>query len=116
MSTWELFTFPGVAPVIYIYGHTMLLAFAYTAGTSALPPIPSVHISNKNNSRARLLVHVRRKRRIRLLRARDRPLPWPSRRLPSYLDSLRLPSPPAPGRYWWYFTDLRCSVADFLLR
>jgi hypothetical protein len=38
MSTWELFTFPGVAPVIYIYGHTMLLAFAYTAGKSPFFP------------------------------------------------------------------------------
>jgi hypothetical protein len=32
MTTWELIKFPGVATVIYIYGHTMLLAFCYTAG------------------------------------------------------------------------------------
>ncbi|KAG0645988.1 GTP-mannose-1-phosphate guanylyltransferase [Hyphodiscus hymeniophilus] len=32
MSTWELLRYPGVAKVVYIYGHVMLLAFAYTAG------------------------------------------------------------------------------------
>jgi len=31
MSTWELIKFPGVATVVYLYGHIMLLAFAYTA-------------------------------------------------------------------------------------
>ncbi|KAH8601068.1 MFS transporter [Bisporella sp. PMI_857] len=31
MSTYSLLKHPGVAPVIYIYGHVMLLAFAYTA-------------------------------------------------------------------------------------
>jgi hypothetical protein len=32
MSTWELIKSPGVAMVVYLYGHIMLLAFAYTAG------------------------------------------------------------------------------------
>ncbi|KAJ5918740.1 hypothetical protein N7454_009884 [Penicillium verhagenii] len=31
MSTWQLLNAPGVATVLYIYGHTMVLAFAYTA-------------------------------------------------------------------------------------
>ena len=32
MTTWELIKFPGVATVVYLYGHIMLLAFAFTAG------------------------------------------------------------------------------------
>lgn len=32
MATSELIKFPGVATVVYLYGHTMLLAFAFTAG------------------------------------------------------------------------------------
>jgi hypothetical protein len=32
MSTWELIKFPGVSNVVVIYGYTMLLALAYTAG------------------------------------------------------------------------------------
>lgn len=31
LSTWELLKSPGVAVVLYIYGHIMMLAFAYTA-------------------------------------------------------------------------------------
>ncbi|EME38764.1 hypothetical protein DOTSEDRAFT_92089 [Dothistroma septosporum NZE10] len=31
MSTWEVIRAPGVAIVLYIFGHTMLLALAYTA-------------------------------------------------------------------------------------
>ncbi|KAJ5736013.1 uncharacterized protein N7483_001138 [Penicillium malachiteum] len=31
MTTWELLKAPGVATVIYVYGHLMVLAFAYTA-------------------------------------------------------------------------------------
>jgi hypothetical protein len=31
MTTWELLKSPGVAAVLYLYGHIMLLAFAYTA-------------------------------------------------------------------------------------
>ncbi|RDW57042.1 hypothetical protein BP6252_13914 [Coleophoma cylindrospora] len=30
MSTWELLKAPGVSMVLYLYGHTMLLTFAYT--------------------------------------------------------------------------------------
>lgn len=32
MSVWELLRHPGVAKVIYLYGHIMVLAFSYTAG------------------------------------------------------------------------------------
>lgn len=31
MSTWEVVRSPGVGTVLYIYGHTMILAYAYTA-------------------------------------------------------------------------------------
>jgi len=31
MSTWEILKAPGVGIVLYIFGHTMLLALAYTA-------------------------------------------------------------------------------------
>lgn len=31
MSIWDLLKFPGVAKVIYLYGHVMVLAFGYTA-------------------------------------------------------------------------------------
>lgn len=31
MSTWEVLNSPGVPIVLYIFGHTMLLALAYTA-------------------------------------------------------------------------------------
>ncbi|KAG9245270.1 MFS transporter [Calycina marina] len=31
MSSWKLVKSPGVAPVIFIYGHVMLLAYAYTS-------------------------------------------------------------------------------------
>lgn len=31
MSTWEVLQAPGVAFVLYLFGHTMLLALAYTA-------------------------------------------------------------------------------------
>ena len=32
MSTWEIIKSPGVPNVLYLYGHIMLLALAYTAG------------------------------------------------------------------------------------
>ena len=32
MTLWELVNYPGVAMVLYLYGHVMLLAFAFTAG------------------------------------------------------------------------------------
>ena len=32
MSTWEIIKAPGVPSVLYLYGHIMLLALAYTAG------------------------------------------------------------------------------------
>lgn len=35
MSTWELIKYPGVATVIYIYGHVMILAYAYTSSQSS---------------------------------------------------------------------------------
>ena len=43
MSTWEVLKAPAVAPVLFLYGHIMLLAFSYTAGLSAplLPHHPS---------------------------------------------------------------------------
>jgi MFS family permease len=31
MSTWQLLNSPGVGMVLYVYGHIMILAFAYTA-------------------------------------------------------------------------------------
>lgn len=36
MTVWELLKAPGVAVVIYLYGHTMAQALAYTAGKSQL--------------------------------------------------------------------------------
>jgi hypothetical protein len=38
MSIWDLLKVPGVARVIYLYGHVMVLAFGYTAGMF-LPPL-----------------------------------------------------------------------------
>lgn len=35
MSIWDLLKFPGVAKVIYLYGHVMVLAFGYTAGKNS---------------------------------------------------------------------------------
>ena len=32
MSMWEIIKSPGVTIVLYLYGHIMLLALAYTAG------------------------------------------------------------------------------------
>jgi hypothetical protein len=31
MSTWQLFNFPGVARVVFIYNYVMMLAFTFTA-------------------------------------------------------------------------------------
>ena len=43
MSTLEILRSHGVAPVLYIYGYVMLLAFAYTAGKSC-SPIDSIEL------------------------------------------------------------------------
>lgn len=32
-STWDLINSPGVLPILYLYGHIMILAYAYTAVT-----------------------------------------------------------------------------------
>jgi hypothetical protein len=36
MSTWEVIKSPGVAIVVYLYGHMALNALAYTAGSSSV--------------------------------------------------------------------------------
>jgi len=36
MSIWEIIKAPGVRPVLFIYGHVMLLGVTYTAGMSIL--------------------------------------------------------------------------------
>ena len=43
MSTWEVLKAPAVAPVLFLYGHIMLLAFSYTAGLSPSCPPFSPH-------------------------------------------------------------------------
>lgn len=42
LSTWQLLKSPGVAMVLYVYGHAMILAFAYTAVASLFwfTPVP----------------------------------------------------------------------------
>jgi hypothetical protein len=55
MTAAEIFRSPGVATVFYVYGHAMMLAFAYTAGCSS-PPASSassvVHcLSGTDNDR-----------------------------------------------------------------
>ena len=49
MTTWEVLRAPGVGMVLYIFGHIMLLALAYTAVSpvcqvrhASLTPIPSL--------------------------------------------------------------------------
>ena len=46
MSTMELIKAPGVAIVLFLYAHVMLLGLAYTAGQP--PPITSSHPKKSN--------------------------------------------------------------------
>lgn len=67
MTIWQLLKAPGVAVVIYIYGHVMVQALAYTAGKFALTILELVLDANHvPHSQPGLLLHSSEARRLRL--------------------------------------------------
>ena len=115
MSTLELIKAPGVAMVLLLYGHVMLLGLAYTAGLllSSLHP-RSRTISTDNRSHASILVHRACLGRLRIDPTADFVLHRRHWSLSSNLASLCVPDPPTPLWHRRRITRLSLHVADFL--
>ncbi len=65
MTILELVKAPGVAYVIYLYGHVMLLGLAYTAGMYSSPS-PSQETKSISTSEPSILVYKSRTWRLRV--------------------------------------------------
>ena len=91
MSTWEILKSPGVAPVLYIYGHVMLLAFAYTAGKPQSPSNIWHHVEGHIYSCSRLLLYIHSTWRVRLLAPYDLHFHGDQRPIAINMDPHRLP-------------------------
>jgi hypothetical protein len=114
MSTMELMNAPGVAMVLFLYAHVMLLGLAYTAGQSPSlpPPSPQPIKLTPNSSVASFLVLGCRNRRLWLLSEANIVLPHGNRHQPSHLATLRLPNPTTPIRNRRRTTRLSLHVAN----
>jgi hypothetical protein len=121
MSVWELLKAPGVAKVIYIYGHVMFLAFGYTASTYIA--LSNQATLTKMTSHAGLLVHQSKTRRVWLFAIRNVPAHVRNRYIPGSVDPFRLPTSPealgyrrCPTRMYTVLADILClSTIEQLL-
>jgi hypothetical protein len=111
MTTWQLIRYPGVAVVINIYGHVMLLALAYTAGEYQYSP-EDVHKLNPCDSIASFLVYEGERRWIWLLSAENISLSGWGRTFSGPVDTPRFPATSTSCRDRRRFAALLSRLAD----
>jgi hypothetical protein len=95
MSLLEMVKAPGVAYVLFLYTHVMLLGLAYTAGMSITLFESTAHLRTSltiiSFSNTCFLVHTPRPRWLRLQSHANIPFHWEHRHLASHLATVFLP-------------------------